>query len=466
MGDPEARYASGTDPESGMRAGAPSQRITETHMIASLSCCGLIGLGAFAGLVVLLNCIHRLGPEDQVLVEGPSGPYVLEGPSTVVIAPERKKTFRQATQLGAMEYAVVKNVFTGELRHYFGPGLFFLGAYDVILRITPVISLQRDEYLRLVGMTGFERVEIGPQIVVPQPLESFDAGVEKAPVVGEEIAVLTQNRTTGILRLVTQPGYFFPRPYEEILEMRQATLIGPKQYAVMRSHRDAALRTVDGPTLFQVGAYEELVAIHEKMILRKDEYVRLRDKTDGSERVVRGPTSFIPKPSEQTLEGKQRATFLNADTAALVLNRETGQQHLITEHGVFMPSPYEQVLERRHLIRVLQHEALVVRDAHGQVSILGGGTGEPSPFFLQPYWTILEMTWSDFADIASLAPGEQQTSSKKIVSKIDTRAQKLFFRYGVFTSDNVKLILEGTVFWQVKNIAKMMTMYRKGTKQW
>jgi regulator of protease activity HflC (stomatin/prohibitin superfamily) len=42
------------------------------------------------------------------------------------------------------------------------------------------------------------------------------------------------------------------------------------------------------------------------------------------------------------------------------------------------------------------------------------------------------------------------------VTKIDLRANKMLFQYEVRTSDNVKLILEGTVFWQVKDISKMI----------
>merc|ERR1719258_431226 len=87
--------------------------------------------------------------------------------------------------------------------------------------------------------------------------------------------------------------------------------------------------------LLQVGAYEELLSIEKKMVLRRDEFIRLRSKNDGSERVLHGPSVVIPEPAEHTLEGKQRATFLDVDTAALVLNRATGQQRLVTRR----PSP-------------------------------------------------------------------------------------------------------------------------------
>merc|ERR1712060_473725 len=42
------------------------------------------------------------------------------------------------------------------------------------------------------------------------------------------------------------------------------------------------------------------------------------------------------------------------------------------------------------------------------------------------------------------------------VTKIDLRAQYAFFEYNVRTADNVELVLEGTIFWQVLDVPKMI----------
>jgi len=47
---------------------------------------------------------------------------------------------------------------------------------------------------------------------------------------------------------------------------------------------------------------------------------------------------------------------------------------------------------------------------------------------------------------------------KETVMNIDLRARKMFFNYEVRTGDNVKLRLEGTIFWQVKNVATLISM--------
>merc|ERR1719164_144348 len=42
------------------------------------------------------------------------------------------------------------------------------------------------------------------------------------------------------------------------------------------------------------------------------------------------------------------------------------------------------------------------------------------------------------------------------IEKIDLRPQYAFFEYTVRTSDNVELVLEGTIFWQVTDVARMI----------
>merc|ERR1711967_210925 len=55
-----------------------------------------------------------------------------------------------------------------------------------------------------------------------------------------------------------------------------------------------------------------------------------------------------------------------------------------------------------------------------------------------------------------LASGRKTVNYKVPVTKIDTRSQYAFFEYNVRTSDNVELILEGTIFWQVVDVPKMI----------
>jgi len=109
----------------------------------------------------------------------------------------------------------------------------------------------------------------------------------------------------------------------------------------------------------------------------------------------------------------------------------------------------DEVMEVRKLIRVEPHEVAITRDVSGSYTFFNGSAGGiGTSFFLPPYSELVTMKWSDDHGVAGMIE----------VTKIDLRAQKMFFKFEVRTSDNVKLRLEGTIFWQVKDVAKMLSM--------
>merc|ERR1719498_1962822 len=104
--------------------------------------------------------------------------------------------------------------------------------------------------------------------------------------------------------------------------------------------------------MFFLGAYDVQKSIKEKIVLRKDEYMILVEGTTGKERVLKGPQTITPSPTETAPKGKQRAVFLDTDSAALILDKTTGMEKLITQQGVFFPGAYQEVIEVRSLIHV------------------------------------------------------------------------------------------------------------------
>lgn len=427
----------------------------DQKMMIGGGCCGLLCLGSLIGLIVLLCSIHTLGPEEQVIIEGGDGKYVRNGPQTVVLSPSRKKTFRDATRLGPREYAVVKHSREGKIRHEEGPKLLWLEAYDELVVTKKKIVLQLQEYTRLIDSdTGAERVVVGPEILIPRPLEKAPNGTEQAIVLSSEMTVLTLNKSSGLKILITEEGVFTPQPYQVILETRYATLLTPKQYALVEHGLSAKKRHEQGPKLLKLGAYDKLLHVKDRVVLMKDQYIVFKNVKGGTQRVIRGPSSFVPEPSESAVGGIQQAPFIDVDTAVLVKNRATGQQRLVSQKGAFFPEADEQVMETRSLIRVLPHQAIVVRDEQSRVSIYNGAEGVTA-FFLPPYTKIVEMMWSDFSAIPKDSD-EEKAVAKVPVQKIDLRTRKIFFSYEVPTSDNVKLRLDGTIFWKVVSVSQMV----------
>eukprot|EP00930_Biecheleria_cincta_P039314 TRINITY_DN27035_c0_g1_i1.p1 TRINITY_DN27035_c0_g1~~TRINITY_DN27035_c0_g1_i1.p1 ORF type:complete len:635 (+),score=142.91 TRINITY_DN27035_c0_g1_i1:98-2002(+) len=419
-----------------------------------LGCAGATCLSLLIFLIVLFASIQNVTDQEQILFIEATKRRVRNGPFTDIVWPHQKHEKRKAVRIAQQEYAIVKQEREQKLRHVEGPELLFLGAYDKLESVEKKIALQKREYIRLVDkLSGAERVVAGPAILVPKASEVWPNGVETCIVVGATNAVITVDTTTGMKRLVTKKGHFVPAPYEEIIKEQQAILLEPTDYAVVKDLLTGITRNEVGPQQLQQGPYEMILndTKRKKLVLEKDEYVRLLNQKTGSERVLRGPAMLVPEPWEVYPDGIQEAAKINSQTGVLVLDRSTGQQRLETTRGVFIPQPYESVLAIQQKQVVLPNEAAVTRDIYSNLTLRTSANGSTS-FFIEPYTEIVKMQWSVYD-----TPNPVEPVPKQEVSMIDLRAQKMFFSNEVRTSDNVKLILEGTIFWQVKDVLTMIS---------
>mmetsp|Transcript_69768 Transcript_69768/g.163817 ORF Transcript_69768/g.163817 Transcript_69768/m.163817 type:complete len:633 (+) Transcript_69768:62-1960(+) len=413
----------------------------------------LICVGLLIFLIVTLASIKAVNERQQILKVFPTTKEVTNGPATEIVWPHIGSEIRDAVQISTSEYAVLKHERTQELRHVPGPEFVFMGAYETLEGIRSKTVLQKQEYIRLIDkMTGEERVVQGATTLVPRPLEEAPDGVETAIVIGAQNAVLVYNKTSGVRKLVDTAGAFVPAPYEEILSEQQAILLEPLEYAVVKDLLTGQARNEVGPKLLQAGPYENIMETRRKLVLEKDEYIQFLDKQTGNERVLRGPDQIVPGPNEVAAEGVQKAVFLTDQQAVVVLNRTSGQRRLETTNGVFFPDAYEKVLEVREKYVVLTNQAAVTRDVSGALH-MKTGTGGNNAFFLQPYEELVEMFWSVYD-----SPDAQDPVPTRSVTMIDLRTQKMFYNVEVRTSDNVKMRLEGTIFWQVQDPLALITM--------
>jgi hypothetical protein len=409
--------------------------------------------GTEAGITIsagksVLTLNKTLGVRQLHITDGMfiPGPYeeVIEVRPPIVIAP--------------MEYCIMKDLRTGDMRVASGPMQLKLGAYEQLVGTKrEKIMLQKDEFVRLVdGMTGIERIVRGPDTIVPNPLEASKTTEvkQKAVHVSALRAVLTINAKTGVQRLVTTEGVFVPEPYESILEIRDAMVITLYEYVVIRNTRTGLKRVEQGAQTLFLREYEELVEQKkQKIALQKGYYIRMVDKKTGVERVMQGPQTFMPTPEEYAPDGAKEAIFVDTETALLVRDRALGTKILITTIGAFIPAPYQTIIETRRLIKVLPHQSIVVRDHNGRLNVKQGGTtAAQAAFFLGPYEQVVTQKWSSFTE----ANADGSALTKADVTAIDMRVKPIFFKYEVRTSDNVVLQLEGTIFWKVSNVANML----------
>mmetsp|Transcript_87103 Transcript_87103/g.219309 ORF Transcript_87103/g.219309 Transcript_87103/m.219309 type:complete len:515 (+) Transcript_87103:68-1612(+) len=243
-------------------------------------------------------------------------------------------------------------------------------------------------------------------------------------------------------------------PFRE-KETRSALKLTSMQYARIRDELNGGVRIVEGAAKVWLGAYEETDGAQTKFVLKSDQFIRMVDKLSGVERIVTGPTSVVPGAWEHAPSGVEQAAFVNSDTAIILLNKVDGTTRLYKTPGLYFPKEYEEVLDTASLTRVLATETMVVRNAYGNYVVYNGSAdgSNGKSFFLEPYEEIVEFEWSVFSENV---PGELQSIGKEKFTRIDSRTRKSFFQYDMRTKDNVAMRIEGTIFWAVKDVGKLV----------
>ena len=440
-----------------------------------------MSVGKAAALVVTLatillamfhkmQCISFLKPDEQLVIESPSSITVVNGPTFTYFAPIiNKASKRKALQLDEKSYATVKDTLTGERTVLAGPTLHFMGPYDMHEGTHLKLILTDRQFCRLLDTkSGKQRLVRGPTTVVPAPLETYSAGVENAIELDEMEYLVATDRLTGAQRIESGPQLLFPGVHDETEDKQRKLALKKNEYAKVVDEANGTIRVVAGPqVLVPAKATERLGSINAAFELLNHQYVKLLDQATGQLRVERGEAIIVPGPNEHGVGGVQDAVNVDDETAVLVMSKQSGQQRLVTEKGLFYPDKYDEILEVRKLVRVAPHEVAIARDNDGAFHFYegnGAGNGaadaKGTAFFLQPHHELVTMMWSSGTSAKDVADGVvrkvKQVAYKVPVEKIDMRPQYAFFEYTVRTSDNVELVLEGQIFWQVTDVAKMI----------
>jgi len=273
---------------------------------------------------------------------------------------------------------------------------------------------------------------------------------------------------TGVMRIETGPGVLVLQPTESATEgKKKGASLRKEEYVRITDSSTGMVRIEKGEQLVFPGPMETMHSKQSAWKLKRNEYIKLLDTATGQIRVETGECIVFPTPTEETKPSNNfaqvhQAVDINDDTAVLVQSKETGQQRLVRDKGIFFPGAHDEVLEVRKLIRVEPHEVAIVQDNTGAYTFHSGATnGKGTAFFLPPHCELVTMYWGSAAspqEVANnkVASGKKTVNFKVPVTKIDTRSQYAFFEYEVRTSDNVALTLEGTIFWQVIDVPKMI----------
>merc|ERR550539_1848106 len=278
--------------------------------------------------------------------------------------------------------------------------------------------------------------------------------------VGLDEQIFITNLTSEIV--INGPKVVFLNPFTtKKSEIKKALSLGHMDYCIVKNILSGEKRVEVGPKLVYLQPYDKIQRdeannrsyTRQSISLKKNEYIRflenvkIHDKLTGAVRTERGEGLIFLGPFEKQIGLKQCAIEVDEETAVLVRNKRTGQQHLVTEKKLFMPSNDEEVMQVRKLIKLAEYEACIVRDKTGKDIFHFGNNVDQRSFFLPPHCELVQLQWSR---------GRRRERRDLFITKLDLRPVFMSFEFNCRTNDNVELILEGSFFWEVVDLSSMV----------
>lgn len=444
---------------------------------------------SMAFVVVLVN--WRLLPRmvkvvrkgQQLRVEKLTDVVVYNGPCTVFLNPlgYRNAEYRDAISLGTLDYVRVRDTSESKDRIERGPKLLLLGAYDQVdstsggqshghggrswgnggaagSAVKQGVTLSKTEYLWVEDqLTGEFSTVRGPCVWLPGP-HDVPSAKKNAIALQENEYVRLQDTATGKRWVAKGKDLVFLEPTWLDGGKMGAWTLKSYEYVRLLDSITGKVSVHRGEGIVFPSATENLLdkQILAAVELSSNEYVRIIDQNSGSIRVVSGPTLVFLGASDKVLDdGKQRAVNVDDENAVLVRDMRNGQLRLVTEKQLFFPGPDDKIEEVRPLIRLADYEAVIVKDKDGVLNFHYGdpkknSASSPRCFFLQPYTEIVELRWSS---------GLRRKSRDLIIGshiRFDCRPQFMWNEIDCRTQDNVELVLETTLFWEVIDLSVMV----------
>jgi len=348
--------------------------------------------------------------------------HVVKGPCVWYPGPHEEGSPGNAISLNSTEYIVVEDQVSGARRIVKGPCNFFPAVNDLTSPKKNAIALQNDEYIKLKDTetgkqwieTGGSLVKRGEKVLFLEPTWDAVSAVKKAWALKAFEYVRLLDTTTGKITVHKGEQTVFPGEFDELLDGKKLTA----------------------------------------MDLKVHEYVKILDQATGEIRVVKGPTTVFLEANERAIgSGKCQAVEVDDEHAVLVRDKSTGELRLVTDKQLFVPKKHEKIEEVRELIKLADHEAMIIKDDKGDFHYYYGSEekrgDKPRSFFLPPYSEIVGLDWSR---------GRKRDMKGLLIKRFDCRPQYMKFEFNCRTKDNVELILEGTFFWEVVDLPKMVNI--------
>jgi len=417
---------------------------------------------------MVCGLVYFLGKDEQLLIETLNDTVVVNGPCThwAPIFCKRKEK-RKAQLLDALDWCRIKDTLTGEVRVESGPQLLFLQAFDEVQSMGQAVSLTPVDYCTIVDKrTGEKRMVCGPMVLMPRAFEEISPKEQAYSLEASQYIKLL-DRATGKRWVERGPMLLFPKPTWEVLDggVQRAISLKKVEYVRLIDNISGAIRVERGEQLVFPSATESVLdgeGVLTALNLKVFQYAKILDNASGVIRVVRGEDTVFLGATESLLgKGKVDAIEIDKETAVQVRSKRTGELSLFSalpgegtepaKEGLFIPKAEEEIMQVQKLIKLADYECMIVANSSGELSFYYGDDAKrgetPRAFFVPPHHSVYALTWSR---------GRRREKRDLRIECIDCRPQFMSFEFNCRTADNVELVLEGTFFWQVVDIEKMV----------
>ena len=300
--------------------------------------------------------------------------------------------------------------------------------------------LEQNEQVLVTECTGGRYIENGPGCICINPCSDVERRNAVILSAGQRAVIF--NDEDGNKRCVYGPHVEFLGARDQCQSTAALPTLSPLEYVVVTDTTNGKKKNVVGPCMYEIGAYEDVSAAKQVYNLSRNEYVRIKDQ-DGKKRVERGEKKIVPLPSETIEGGVMKAINIDDHHAVLVRNTDTGSLLLLVEHGLFFPTPYQEIVAVQEKIILEEYQSVVYKDETGRFHFVHGDS-DMRDFFLPPFAELVTQEWS--TDLR-----KEHTSIEK-VWKFDRRAEYMNYEFNCRTVDNVELVVDVSFFWSIIDV--------------
>merc|ERR1711998_526549 len=317
------------------------------------------------------------------------------------------------------------------------------------------VFLEENQQVLYQTCTGVRSVDNGPGMFPYCCCTNADK--RNAYVLNDGEYVRIESDVDGSLRVVAGPTVCWLDPRDNLHEgvgPQRAPVLSQEEYLVVTETLTGEKTNVEGPKLFVPGPHQRCSENRKALNLGKNEYVRIKDEM-GKFRVIPGEARVIPLPLEEVINGIQKAINVDAHTAVLVRNENDGSLQLVTMEshfgglpGIFIPDPYQKIIETRKKIILEEFQNMAFKDRDGQFHYRSGKRSDERSFFLEPFCEKVVQEWS--TDL------KKEHASFENMWCFDMRPSYMKYEFNCRTIDNVELVVDVSFYWQILNIKSMI----------